>query len=468
MMNLQSILSVQDQESVNSLTKLRFSKDVDLKTPEALILYEQRMLESDKIRELCEKTYLEYGIVTHLEEPTVTYMPTDIIMKFVEHECVPIHYNVSLNTVLVGVLPERDKRLIIIDNLNIQTVEVPLYYYVNLYTKYYGQPSFLLPIPITEKADMIVNEAVALGASDITISSIASGASVYYNVRLKKVHSSRQIEKDDVEELVKIFSTRAGNTIDLDMHDSKPRYFGVSLDMHHRGRVLVNRTYYGYSMTTRVLSNEVMDVSLEDLNIQPKTADFIRKHTLDMGEPGLRLLLGATGSGKNTTTLAGLLELVKTDKYKIISLEQPVEILVDGVEQINAETDEEFAQNADSLLRSNPDILYFTEITERTAESILKASNTGKVVFSSLHANSISDVIPRLMDITHMTADRLLMSMQSCVYQELKRDEVNDKVYPVNRCVYFTPELKYQLYGKTVAEMKQVIEEQEYGEMDEW
>lgn len=462
MMNLQGILSVQDQESVSSLTKLRFDKNIDLKTPEALILYEQRLLDKSTIFDLCVKTYQEHGIITQLKEPVIAYMPSELINKFAGHECVPISYSVALNTVVVGVLPERAKRIILVDNINVQIVEVPIYYYVNLYTKYYGQPKFLLPIPITEKATMIINEAVSLGASDITISSIASGAVVYYNVRLKKVYSNRQIEKDDVAKIVELFSTRAGSTIDLDMHDSKPRYFGVPLDIHHRGRVVVNRTYYGYSMTTRVLSNEIMNKTLEDLNIKENVSKFVREHMLNMHEPGLRILIGATGSGKNTTTLAALLELVKTDAYKIISLEQPVEILVDGIEQINAETDEEFELNADSLLRSNPDILYFTEITARTAEAVMKASNTGKVVFTSLHANSVSDVFSRLTDITGMSLDRLLTTVQSCVFQELVRDDATDSVYPVNRCVHFTSELKYELYGKSLAEIKSTIEKIEF------
>ena len=461
MMNLQSLLCVTDQESVTSLTKLRFKQSVDLKTPEALILYEQRMLDNDKILELCTKTYVDYGMHVDLKTPIAQYIQSDLLNKFAGYDCVPIQYSVALNTMLVGVLPEREKRLIIVDNINIHLVEVPLHYYVNLYTKYYGQPDFLLPIPITEKASLIINEAISLGASDITISSIASGASVYYNVRLKKVHSSRQLETGDVANLVELLSTRAGSTIDLDMHDSKPRYFGVSLDIHHRGRVVVNKTYYGYSMTIRVLSNEVMNVTLEDLNIRPNSATFIRSHMLDMSEPGLRVIVGATGSGKNTTTLAAISELVSTDKYKIISLEQPVEILVDGIEQINAETDEEFAMNADSLLRSNPDLLYFTEITARTAEAILQASNTGKVVFTSLHANSVSDVFSRLIDITGMSLDRLIITLQSCVFQRLVRDDERDSVYPENRCVHFTRELKYRLYGKSLADVKKIIEELE-------
>lgn len=462
MLNLQGVLSASDQDKVSTLTRLRFEESANLVTPEALILHEQRMLSDSDILSLCEDTYKMNGYDVQLSEPEYAYMPRDIINKFTDHECVPIRYNVAFNTIVVGVLPERPNKLIIVDNLNIQTVCVPLYYYVHLYTKYYGQPKFLLPIPVTVKADLIISEAVDLGASDITISTVASGASVYYKVRKKKVYSNRQIAKDDVRLLVSHFATLAGATIDMDSNDSKPRYFSVPLGVNHRGRVVVNKTYYGYSLTARVLSNDVQDVTLEDLNIAPSVATFIRKHMLDMEDKGLRLLIGETGCGKNTTTLAAISELVALDKYKIISLEQPVEILVDGIEQIDAETDDEFSLNADSLLRSAPDLLYFTEITARTAEPVLKASNTGKVVFSSIHANSISDVFSRLMDITGMPLDRLITTVQSCVYQELIRDEEKDAVFPVNRCIHFTEDLKYKLYGRELSEVKKILSDIEH------
>jgi type II secretory ATPase GspE/PulE/Tfp pilus assembly ATPase PilB-like protein len=146
---------------------------------------------------------------------------------------------------------------------------------------------------------------------------------------------------------------------------------------------------------------------------------------------------------------------------KIVSIENPVEILVDGVEQINVETEDEYRANVASLLRQNPDIVYIAEINNSTALDTINASNTGKVVFSSLHANSISDVIARLQDMTGLSADRLLLTMHSCVYQELVRNDAEDRVYPKNRCLYFTDALKNQLYGKSLGEIKVKLMEEE-------
>ena len=139
----------------------------------------------------------------------------------------------------------------------------------------------------------------------------------------------------------------------------------------------------------------------------------------------------------------------------------PVEILVDGVEQIQTSTDEEFAANAQSLIRGNPDIVYFTEVTAMTAQPIMEAANTSKPVFSSVHANNIAAVISRMMDITHMDANSIVDRLQSCVYQVLVRNEEEDYVYPQNRCVHFSQELKDRLYGKELYEMQNIIREVE-------
>lgn len=453
MRTLLGVLKASELDSVNEKTSLRFKDVTQFKTPEALIVYEQGMLPEDKLLSLCEE---EYG--KSLCIPRTAYIPKDLLDKFFDKDCVPLSYDVGSNTMRVGVLPEFEDRLIMCDNMNIEKVLVPIYFYVSLYTTLYGQPSFLYELPIKDKWSFIVEEAVSIGASDITVTNVASGAQVYYNRKKTKVHSRRALTDNDVKEIAKLLATEAGETSSGTTR--KPKYLSVRLDMHNRGRVVINSTYYGHSITIRVLPDALLAKSLEDLNLSPSTCSFIRDHVLSK-EKGLRLFIGETMSGKNTTILSALLELVAQDKYKIVSVEQPVELLVDGIEQIDAETDEEFEQNADSLLRQNPDIVYFTEITARTAESIIKQSNTSKAVFTSVHANSISDVISRLQDITNATTDRLILTLQSCVYQELVRDEDKDEIYPVNRCVYFSDELKMKLYGKSIAEIKTILQEVE-------
>ena len=141
-----------------------------------------------------------------------------------------------------------------------------------------------------------------------------------------------------------------------------------------------------------------------------------------------------------------------------------MEILVDGIEQISVETEEEFTANTASTLRQNPDIVYIAEITNYTAQHTMTTANTGKVVLSSIHANSISDVVARLEDITNLSSDRILLCLQSCVYQELKFFPEEDRVRPINRCLHFTDELKTSLFGKSLGEIKMALKEIE----DKW
>jgi type II secretory ATPase GspE/PulE/Tfp pilus assembly ATPase PilB-like protein len=264
-----------------------------------------------------------------------------------------------------------------------------------------------------------------------------------------------------VRAIAKLLASGAGAT--LADESAKPRYFAININKQNRGRVVINKTYYGLLLTIRILPNEVLNKTLEDLNIESDTCEFIRQTMLSQ-DKGLRLFIGETMSGKNTTILAALNELVALDRFKIVSLEQPVEILVDGIEQINAETDEEFELNADSLLRQNPDIVYFTEMTARTARAIMQQSNTSKAVFSTIHANSISEVLFRLQDITQLPMDRIILTLHSCVYQELVRDDRTDTVKPYNRCVFFSSDLKQNLYGKPVAEIIGILQ----GEENRW
>ncbi len=453
MTGLVGVLSATNLALVRESTALRFRDPSVFKTPEALIVYEQNLLDDDTLLEVCSK---EYGI--RLQTPEPRYIPRELVDAYSGFNCVPILYDTRSETVTVGVLPETTTVVPDVHNLTTVCIQVPIYYYVKLFTRYYGLPDFLYELPARDKLNMIIEEAINLRATDITITNVSEGAMVYYNIRKRKVCSKRFVKRDDVEQFAELLAVQAGAP--LSGIDNRPRYLSVQLGIHHRGRVVLNRTYYGRAITIRVLSDEVLTASLEELNIPRSTCQFIRSKMLSR-EKGLRLFIGETFSGKNTTILSALRELVATNKYKIVSIESPVETLVEGVEQINVETEEEYAQNAASLLRQNPDVVYITEITNYTAQDTIQTANTGKVVFSTVHANSISDVLSRLMDITGMSSDRLLLSMHSCIYQELVRDEETDTIKPVTRCLYFSDELKMQLYGKSLGECKVILQKEE-------
>lgn len=450
-------ISAVDSSMIDQKTKLRFKDSSKFVTPEALIIHEQQIIPDDRLLEACQQEYN-----TILVTPTVRYIPREIILLFEGLDIVVLDYDVAAGIITLGTIPEFRgiKAKLFSDQYILHLKLVPIYYYVELYTQQFGVPSFLAELPLRDKWDIIVQEALQLNASDITLT-CNGGGRIYYNVRKKKVNSKRRVNEQDVHDLANLLASLGKATMADDT--SKPRYLSIDINKQNRGRVVINRTLAGELVTIRILPNTLLKKTLEDLNLNPPTCEFIRE-TMLSPEKGLRLFIGETMSGKNTSILCALNELVKKDIFKIVSLEQPVEILVDGIEQINAETDEEFELNADSLLRQNPDIVYFTEITDRTAEAIMKQANTAKAVFSTIHANSVSKVLFRLQDITHMNIDRLILTMHSCVYQELVRDERTDTVIPYNICLYFTDDLKMRLYGKDQAEIIGILE----GEEQRW
>lgn len=453
MQSLVGVLSAIEARMVEDKTAIRFKDRTQFKTPEALIIAEQNLISPDRLLDACQR---EYNMILYTPNPS--YIPREILDDFANYECVVCDYNASEGSVSLGILPEMFNQVILSDKYKIKKLPVPIHYYVDMYTKQYGEPSFLGELPTVDKWEFIVQEALSQEASDITLTSNAKGASVYYNIRKTKVYSKRKLHPEDVTEICKFLASGANST--MAEISAKPRYFAIDINKNYRGRVVINKTYYGLLCTIRVLPNALHNKTLEDLNLTASTCTFIRE-TMLSSEKGLRLFIGETMSGKNTTILSGLMELVRKDTMKIVSLEQPVEILVDGIEQINAETDEEFVLNADSLLRQNPDIVYFTEMTERTGKTIMRQANTSKAVFSTIHANSIAEVLFRLQDMTQLPIDRIILTLHSCVYQELVRDSRRDVVTPYNRCVYFTEELKMMLYGKSTAQIIAILREEE-------
>lgn len=122
-----------------------------------------------------------------------------------------------------------------------------------------------------------------------------------------------------------------------------------------------------------------------------------------LGNPGgLLLVTGPTGSGKTTTLYAALLELAGDIKRKVISVEDPIECLFDGIQQttINKAIDFTFARAVRHFVRQDPDVIVVGEIRdEETALEAIRASQTGHLVISTLHSNDSTDAIQRLLDL---------------------------------------------------------------------
>lgn len=177
------------------------------------------------------------------------------------------------------------------------------------------------------------------------------------------------------------------------------RYKGRTVDF----RVSILPSAYGENCVIRILdkeqiSEEFKNLSLDVVGFDP---DDLKRFRLYIKEPyGMVLVTGPTGSGK-TTTLYGALNEIRNDEDKIITIEDPVEYQLQGIMQIpvNEKKGLTFARGLRSILRHDPDKIMVGEIRdEETAQIAIQSALTGHLVFTTVHANNVIDVIGRFLN----------------------------------------------------------------------
>jgi general secretion pathway protein E/type IV pilus assembly protein PilB len=155
---------------------------------------------------------------------------------------------------------------------------------------------------------------------------------------------------------------------------------------------------FGEGVVLRILSKTAVLMGLTDLGMPRKVQDSWER--LIERPHGILLVTGPTGSGKSTTLYASLNKIV-SDEIKVITVEDPVEYNVPGVNQIqvNHKVGLDFAAGLRSILRHDPDVVMIGEIRDKeTAETAVQASLTGHLVFSTLHTNDAPSATTRLLD----------------------------------------------------------------------
>lgn len=163
-------------------------------------------------------------------------------------------------------------------------------------------------------------------------------------------------------------------------------------------RIAISPVVWGEQVVIRLLDKSGTSLRLEDMGYAGRALRTIREGIKSTS--GMILTSGPTGSGKSTSLYA-LLQEVKSDAINIVTLEDPVEYKIDGVNQIqvNADVGLTFASGLRSILRQDPDVVMVGEIRDKeTAELAVQASLTGHLVFSTLHTNSAAGILPRLLD----------------------------------------------------------------------
>ncbi|MDQ5901323.1 MAG: type pilus assembly protein PilB [Patescibacteria group bacterium] len=251
--------------------------------------------------------------------------------------------------------------------------------------------------PIIKVVAVILRHAVEGRASDIHIESTGEKVKVRFRVD-GELHTSLTLPTKVYSGVVARIKILAKLRLD---EKRKPQDGGFSAKVNGRKvdfRVSTFPAYYGEKVVMRILDTEKGIKTLEDLNLREEHYDMIKEA---LNAPyGIILITGPTGSGK-TTTLYAMLNALDKEGKNVVSLEDPVEYVVDGVSQsqVMPEIGYTFASGLRSILRQDPDVILVGEIRDKeTAKLAIQAALTGHLVLSTLHTNNAAGVIPRLID----------------------------------------------------------------------
>ncbi len=251
--------------------------------------------------------------------------------------------------------------------------------------------------PVAKMVEVILKNAIDGKASDIHIEPIEDNVRVRYRVD-GVLHSSIFLPQKVGPAIVSRIKILANLKIDEKRKPQDGRFRINDLNEMIDFRVSTFPVAHGEKVVMRILDKNEGLVSLDDLGLRGEELSKVKRI---IEEPfGIILVTGPTGSGKSTT-LYSILNILNKEGVNIVTLEDPVEYMVDGVSQsqVKPEIDYTFASGLRSVLRQDPDVIMVGEIRDsETAELAIHAALTGHLVLSTLHTNDSVGAIPRLID----------------------------------------------------------------------
>src|ERR1700676_4163726 len=257
--------------------------------------------------------------------------------------------------------------------------------------------------PVVRLVETIIFTALERRASDIHIEARDGEVAVKYRIDGVLQHAMQPIAKEwhsTVISRIKVLS-------DLDIAERRVpqdgrfrvKYKGRYIDL----RVSIMPASHGEDAVLRVLDKETLSEKFQSLSLDVVgfSADEVKRFRRYIREPyGMVLVTGPTGSGKTTTLYAAINE-IKPDEDKIVTIEGPVEYQLRGITQIpvNEKKGLTFARGLRSILRHDPDKIMVGEIRDQeTAQIAIQSALTGHLVFTTVHANNVTDVIGRFIN----------------------------------------------------------------------
>jgi type IV pilus assembly protein PilB len=251
--------------------------------------------------------------------------------------------------------------------------------------------------PISKALSTILEFAAKNHASDIHIEPLQDSLKIRARIDgiLREVMKLPKSTEPPLVSRIKILSN-----LKIDEHRSpQDGEFTIQVDGHDIDlRIAIAPVIWGEQVVIRLLDKSGTSLKLEDMGYHGRSLRTIREGLKQNN--GMILTSGPTGSGKSTSLYA-LIQEIKDDAINIVTLEDPVEYKMSGINQIqvNADVGLTFASGLRSILRQDPDVVMVGEIRDKeTAELAVQAALTGHLVFSTLHTNSAAGILPRLLD----------------------------------------------------------------------
>lgn len=280
-------------------------------------------------------------------------------------------------------------------------------------------------LPVVRIVDTLLRHAIIQGASDIHIEPMENQVLVRYRIdgvlndamKLPKHASSTIVARIKVLSSLKLDEKRLpqDGRFKMEMDGQKVSF-----------RVSVLPVFYGEKVVMRLLRENRSGFSLEGIGFHGETLERIHRATKQT--TGIILVTGPTGSGKSTT-LYTILDLLNTPEVNISTIEDPIEYQMPRINQTQVKPDIgfTFANGLRSLMRQDPDVIMVGEIRDQeTASLAINAALTGHLVLATVHTNSASGTVERLVD---MGVERFLLvsTLQVAVGQRLVRRLADDK-----------------------------------------
>ena len=251
-------------------------------------------------------------------------------------------------------------------------------------------------VSITDLVSLIIATAIKSRASDIHIEAEKKDIKVRFRID-GVLHDVADISKDLWKKLVSRIKFLSGLLINVSDKPQDGRFTIYLKNEEIDVRVSCLPTNYGESIVLRLLMPSTAGLEFEELGLRGRAFEQLKR---EIQRPnGMIITTGPTGSGK-TTTLYAILKKLNKPEVKIITLEDPVEYRLEGINQSQIDTEKgfTFAKGLRSILRQDPDVIMVGEIRDLdTAETAINAALTGHLVISTLHTNSAPAAIPRFL-----------------------------------------------------------------------